>query len=199
MEFDSRSNFYWEFAEIDGLKIDKAHMPQQIFRRFRPDDFALLKNYFTFGFVRNPYRRFISAFNETHQAIYRQSKENDENLKQYLEKISTFAVQLDKKQLNGYNLKYRHCVLQSDMFIFAGKCNADLILKLEDLGAETEKLALFNPAIYENSRGWLQPKNTKPMELTAEQALSPKAIETIKSVYADDFLLFNYDTDNLAV
>ena len=199
MAFDSRNDFYWEFADVDGIKIDKAHLTQQVFRRFRPDDFALLEHYFTFGFVRNPYRRFISAFNETHPTIYKESKESDAKMIRYLEKISDFAVQLEKNKLMGYDIKLRHCVLQSNMFIFAGKNNADLILKLESMESEIEKLALFNPVIYENSKKWLQAKNKKPMNLTAERILTPKAAEKIRDVYSDDFLLFDYDMDDLAV
>ena len=199
MGFDSRSNFYWNFAEIDGMKIDKAHLTQQIFRRFRPDDYALLENYFTFGFVRNPYRRFISAFNETHQDIYNISEQNNETLDSYTKEISDFAVQIEKRKLKGYNIKYRHFVLQSDMFIFAGKCRADLILKLENISSDIEKLALFNPALHENSKTWLKAHNSRPTSLTAENLLSAQAVEIIRSVYEDDFTFFDYDVDNLAV
>jgi hypothetical protein len=68
--FDTTGNFFWGFDQWRGHKIDKAHLPLFVTRSKYPDYFSLFGQTFVFMFVRNPYQRAISAFNETHQHFF---------------------------------------------------------------------------------------------------------------------------------
>jgi len=191
-EFDTRSNYYWLFDEIDGYKIDKAHMPLNIFRRFAPDDFNLIHSYFVFGFVRNPYARVLSGFNEGRKPLYRDFTANKIELSEYQLKLNKFVSQLTKKNVNGWDIRYRHFVNQTNMFWLEGKLYADVIIKVEELNDRLELLNIFLPEVGAKLYNNLKTKNEKPMTYTPEQLLTQHSIEIINTVYHDDFIVFDY-------
>ena len=191
-EFDTRANYYWLFDEIDGHKIDKAHMPLNIFRRFSPEDFSLINAYFVFGFVRNPYARVLSAFNEGHQVLYRDFKADKVSFSDYQTKVNSYVAKLTKKNVSGWEFKHRHFVSQTSMFWLEGKLYADAVIKVEELNDRLEQLNIFLPEVGEKLYRNLKNRNEKPISYTADQILNQDAIEVINKLYYDDFVIFDY-------
>jgi hypothetical protein len=195
--YNSRGEAYWMFDHLEGKKIDKAHMPLSVFMRYSFEDFRLLESYFTFGFVRNPYRRFISAFNETHKTLWSVSSDPDGGGEKYRAKINEFALSLKGDRLTGMHFQFRHCVVQNTMFYLSGKCYADLVLKLENLSTEVQKLKILCPPVYQVAEQWGAHLNQKPMTQKVSDILNSESLKILQEVYRDDFVLFDYDPRDL--
>src|SRR5688500_1347984 len=68
--FDTTGNFFWGLDQWRGHKLDKAHLPVFVTKSKYPEYFSLFAQFFVFMFVRHPYQRVISAFNEPHQHFF---------------------------------------------------------------------------------------------------------------------------------
>jgi len=64
--FDTRDNFFFEWKPVceGGKVLDMAHITPFQLRRFFPQAFGQVAQYVKFGFVRDPYARFLSAISQ---------------------------------------------------------------------------------------------------------------------------------------
>jgi len=197
-KYDSRNDYYWLFDEVDGVKVDKAHMPLNIFRRYADSDFKLLSDYFVFGFVRNPFERVVSAFNEGHIQLFRAMKRGEVELSEYKSKLNEFCNGLTKGNTLGWNIQYRHCIQQHTIFFLENKRRADVIIKLEELNVSLDKVIAFLPELADEVSSWKQKKegkNIKKVGIKTIDLLNEQSIERIKRVYEMDFILFDYEME----
>jgi len=137
---------------------------------------------FRFGFVRNPYDRFFSSFNE--HCYQHQLKELD---------INQFILQLDRMSLR-YDWRYTHLCPQHYFFYVGNRCVADFIGRFErldqdwsfiqrTLGMEPHPLGRFKKTDrYENYR-----------KFTLED-LSEASLKKLDELYSRDFDLFGYQS-----
>jgi hypothetical protein len=192
-QFDTRADYYWLFGELDGKKIDKAHMPLNILRRFSLEDFDLLRSYFVFGFVRDPYSRAVSSFNESRNKIYKDFISGNMSLDEYVRELNNFFSDLTSDKVSGWDIGYRHFVRQKDMFWLDGKCFADLIIRVEEIDPGVDALEALVPDVAVKLRKDISAKkNVKPMEYSAIELLSSASIDIISHIYKDDFKVFGY-------
>lgn len=65
-KFDTRDNFFFEWKTVGEAKkqLDMAHITPFQLRKFFPEVFKDIRDYYKFGFVRNPYTRFLSAVSQ---------------------------------------------------------------------------------------------------------------------------------------
>ena len=99
-DYDTRNNHFWMFAEVYGVKVDKAHMPLYLLRVYSPQDYDILKTYFTFMFVRHPIERCISGFNETHKGLVRDLVSKKVTYDEYCATLNSFVQGLTEKKIN---------------------------------------------------------------------------------------------------
>lgn len=192
MKYETRNNFYWFFDEFDGAKIDKAHLPLMVLYRYSRPDFDLFSEYKVFGFVRNPYTRAVSAYNETHQRIYRDFVSGELSLNDYRKSISDFIVNLKEGVLNGLNFEYRHFLRQIDFFYFNGKCLADHIANIEKVDVQSSRFTLIGGGVEDLPKILQFKENEKSIGAKFNEVLNEEAISVINTIYEDDFCAFGY-------
>jgi len=181
------------FEDINGRKVDKAHLPAKYFKQYFPTEFDKVNNYFTFGFVRNPYSRVISAYNEVHKADYLNLITKKIPFSVYCEKFNEYIERATPNLISSEHLRYRHTTPQNGMFYVEDKSIADLIIKVEDISTAHKKLEFFNQDIAEAAKSWAFKKNnTKSSTFTSEEILTRKAIKKINELFEADFHLFGY-------
>ena len=133
--YDTRDNFFFEWQQIGPAKkqIDMAHITLAQLREFFPEVLDQVAPYFKFGFVRNPYTRFLSAVSQhiklgtphTRAAILREPD-------LFYRTASSFALTvLDRNRIAGDH-RLVHFREQGDFFYLEGAPWADCILKLEE-------------------------------------------------------------------
>ncbi|WMC09827.1 sulfotransferase family 2 domain-containing protein [Oceanimonas pelagia] len=192
MQYETRNDYYWLFDMLDGRQIDKAHLPLALLKRYAPSDFALLSDYRVFGFVRDPVTRMVSSYNESHPRIYQKFSQGRLSLDDYRQGLNQFCYGLEAQALKGWDFDYRHCIPQRDMFYLRGKCYADVLIKMESLERQVNKLAAIDhrlPAalVLKNKRA-----NSKTLPVAHNELLDQKALASVKAIYHDDFVLFDY-------
>ncbi|WP_444892867.1 sulfotransferase family 2 domain-containing protein [Microbulbifer sp. JMSA004] len=195
-QFDTRDNFFWMFDEFKGRKIDKAHLPLILLRDIYPEEFMSLTDHFTFGFVRNPYDRVLSAFNEVNKGIYERYNHGEVSDSDYRRYFLDYVYSMNSNTLNGFDLRYRHCVKQKDMFYIGGKRYVDLILKLESISKASAKFDVLFPDLSLVSVRWGSQErahNRKPVRKRSIELLDKKGRDIVSSLYAEDFELFGYE------
>jgi hypothetical protein len=156
---DTRANFFWNTLTHQGREMDKAHLPLSIFQEIFPSDFSLLESYFTFGLVRCPYRRVISAVGQANLKHYKKFVEVDKgsknpivlraNFLEYKKVLNAFIQDLSPDKIRGWDIRYRHFVTQESMFYLNGRAHADVILKVEDLAQAGPQLGRARPILGE--------------------------------------------------
>jgi len=191
--FDTRNDYYWLFDDLDSCKVDKAHMPMHVLKRYNYHDFCLLEEYFVFGFVRNPYERIISAFNEGNKELYKKFSSGVVNIKEYKVLLNDFCSTLTTDNLSGWNIKYRHAVRQSEIYYLGYKNYADLIFKVENMAECSKKMEALFPSLLLAVECWSSKKNAKPVKFLYDELLEKNSIDTIRREYEKDFLLFDYN------
>ena len=185
---------FWMFDDLYGRKVDKAHLPAVFFERLYPDDYKRVESLFTFGFVRNPYSRLISAYNEIHKSNYKALIEEKVTVDEYKLGLNDYINKASPKLITSEHLKYRHTVPQVNMFYNKSKCIADLIIKLEDINSSPEKIRPFNTVVADISKTWCTRKNNeKKISYRPEDLLSHSSIDKIGYLFEDDFHVFGYE------
>lgn len=200
LKFDTINDFFWHISTTDdGKSFDRAHIPMVYLRRYFKEYYNLLDSLFVFMFVRNPYEKCISAFNQVTNSEFLKAVERNEGSAQsgaketYVHEINSFIMRLDEKAINGCYPEHVHFVRQCDMAYVGSKRKADLILKLENFYSEIEKLSFFSRdlALLLKNAGR---ENERPRWFNRiEDVLWSDTIKKINSLYEDDFCLFDYD------
>jgi hypothetical protein len=191
MQFDTTSDFFWMFDDLNGATIDKAHLPLFILKKKYPEYFRLLKKYFTFMFVRNPYARTVSAFIQNNPELLEASDSSEKELV-YRERLNGFIRDMDQKSLTGLQVEFRHFVRQVDLAYIGKKCFVDTIMKLEEWPKCLNKLKNFLPDVAELLES-AEKRNVRSVVRDAVDDLTHESIKKINTLYRTDFDVFGYD------
>ncbi len=189
-KYDDRENYYWDHDDNAALGriVDKAHIPLSDFAVYK--DFQLLDDYFVFGFVRNPYDKVYSAFQERKRQWALPEDMDFNNF-----------VQQELTECNiRYDWNYIHFCPQYYFFYASGKCRADYIGRYESIDRDFVQLA----NIIQVETGGLLPQINQSGEKTTQankDRRSPDSLphfdeaslKIVNRLYDKDFVFFNYD------
>ncbi|WP_345988014.1 sulfotransferase family 2 domain-containing protein [Sulfurimonas sp. HSL1-2] len=113
--------------------LDYVHLPLSTLQQYFPEEYAKIKNYWSFVIVRDPYKRFPSSFSQ-HVLMY--EKKRIYNLKRKeitrsLDKAISYLSQYgDQKQLPA---EYIHFQKQKDYIYFEEEKIIDSLFLIDDL------------------------------------------------------------------
>lgn len=167
---------YWdhEFNPTLDRIVDKAHLWAKDICLFEQLD---LGQFFVFGFVRNPYDRFISAFSQ-YGLVNTEYQSID---------INDFAAKCINNITIRYDWNLIHFCPQYLFFYKGNKLVADFVGKQETY---PENLAFISSVVgfhIEHKVINQSLRDGKP-----EKTLSPSTLKLINQLYERDFALFNY-------
>ncbi|MBK0092100.1 sulfotransferase family 2 domain-containing protein [Erwinia sp. S59] len=178
-QYDSSTGAFWRPFYLEKYEriVDRAHIPACEY-----DQHGLLEiseKYFTFGFVRDPYQRFLSAWEEfKYQHNY-----------QGIDDVNEWAVSFLNESSIRYDWRLIHFCPQHYFFYVGNKCVADFIGRQESLGLDwfrVQKIIGINePLGHYNKKSVTNKRN-------ALDVLNPSTISLINRLYEKDFVLFNY-------
>jgi hypothetical protein len=178
-KYDSSGEKYWRpyYVEKYDRIVDRAHIQASEYEVHSLEEIS--DRFFTFGFVRNPYERFLSAWEEF---------KLQHNLDDY-EDINDWAIANINEIAVRYDWRLIHFCPQHYFFYVGQKCVADFIGKQEFLNQDwlrvqniigvNEPLGHFN-------------KKRDSVQSRLTDILSEETISLINKIYAKDFLYFNY-------
>jgi len=194
-EYDTTGGAFWAPDEWNGHPIFNAHMPLFMFRSRYPQYFELMSTYLSFMFVRHPYERAVSAFNELHREL---SPKSDDPASEaaYVAALNKFICNIKETSLYRQPGRYRHFLRQSDFAYLGTKCHADVIMRIEEWPHCLTKLEVFLPTIADAIRS-SEKHNVRPLARQHRSFLKPAAIEVINKIYKNDFDLFGYERTEL--
>ena len=167
---------YWdhEFSPLLARVVDKAHLWAKDIELFEELD---LNRFFVFGFVRNPYARFVSAFK---QFILMNPEFNSMELNEFTDEfINPLSIRYD------WNLI--HFCPQHLFFWRGNKMVADYIGTLENFSENLIFISSFLGLDISEQR-----INASGSTEDSVSRMSPETIKMVNSLYERDFLLFNY-------
>lgn len=193
-QYDTRENFFFEWKMVgnEGRQIDMAHITPFQFRRFYPKIFEEMADYYKFGFVRNPYNRYLSAVSQHLKLCTHYVRKA---LLQQPELFYRIACNLAEHTLDVHAIEQDHRLVhfrrQMNFFHIDRKMWADAIFKLEDTAQIAE------PKITK----WIGEALLTPKNQTREYSengydltqLDKRTIARINEFYAGDFERFSYD------
>lgn len=195
LQYDTRDNYFFEWKTITdtGKKLDMAHITPHQLRKFYPHVFREVRDYFKFGFVRNPYTRFLSGVSQ-HLKLstphIRAAMLNDQDL--FYRFSSNFALTALKEEVIERDHRMVHFRRQSN-FLF-----------LDGAQWSTAWFRLETPQAIEGTPvgTWLGDAMQTPLNRTQELAatgyqidrLSKDARLFLREFYKIDFENFGYDT-----
>lgn len=188
--YDTTHDLFWNFETWNGREIDRAHMPLFMFRSLYPQYFALLSHYLSFMFVRDPYDRAVSAFNEVRRMLVPTSGEPGSE-KNYRQALNSFLANMTEKSLRREMRKYRHFVRQSDMAFLGQKRLVDIVMKIEEWPDCLSQLAVFMPDVAARI-AQAEKRNVTRMPNRHKSYLDEVSIGKINTIYEQDFDLFGY-------
>lgn len=192
--YDTRSNFFFEWQPIgdEGQQIDMAHITPFQLNQFFRETFDQVSDYCRFGFVRNPYDRYLSAVSQ-HLKLCTQYIRNA--LLQQPDLFYTIARNLAEHALDDEAIEQDHLLVhfrrQIDYIYFEDEIWANKTFKLE------EATLITDPTI----KTWLGDSLLLPINQTTEFSetgyditqLGSATIKRISAFYAADFERFAYD------
>ncbi|MEG3766270.1 sulfotransferase family 2 domain-containing protein [Alteromonas sp. 14N.309.X.WAT.G.H12] len=199
-KFDTHAHWFWGQTKINGLTVDKAHMPLSIVKNYFPEVYKVFKNYFVFGIVRNPYKRVISSYNEVFFRDFDDVMNGIKSFDSYKEEINSFIFNIRPEQIKGWTQSHRHFILQKHMFYIGRKSHFDLVIKLEEINRAPKVLSIFSESLASISETWVKRKNERQkgsIDLSIENVLTPSSITKIEQLYSEDFDLFGYNKISL--
>jgi len=179
-EYDSFDNFFWHRGYISGIDhaVDKPHITMNDLSKTEYYQYVNNNDFFVFGFVRNPYERVYSAYQE--------------RIRQWGE---TRGFNDFLKDLNDINIRYDynfiHFCPQHYFFYNGKKCIADFIGKMESIN---EDYFIIQSIL--DIEGLELPKNNVTEKIVNQNYLSfydDESIKIVNALYEKDFLLFNYN------
>lgn len=182
-EYDSSGGYYWnpEYIKVLNRLTDKAHIPASELFYHRLGDKA--PDYFTFGFVRNPYERFISAWEEY---------KIQHNYSECIDINEWAHVNINETSVR-YKFELIHFCPQYYFFYNGDKLIADYVGRQENIEYDwyviqsilgiSADLKQYN--IKKNLPGRVKVKD-----------LNDETISLINKVYRKDFLFFKYPMIN---
>ncbi|MDC7859347.1 sulfotransferase family 2 domain-containing protein [Pantoea ananatis] len=179
-KYDSSNGIYWRpyYLERQERIIDRAHIPASEYDVNNLQEIA--DAYFTFGFVRNPYQKVLSAWDEFRlQHDVGEQMDINEWIANNLTEVSI-----------RYDWRLIHFCPQHYFFYINNKCVADFIGKQETIEFDwfkIQKLIGINETLSVYNK---KNKNTTPRNLKVFNELS---LSMINSLYEKDFLLFDYE------
>ncbi len=190
-KYDTRGNYFFEWKPIEGTNrlLDMAHVTVFQLYKFFPKVASEIEGYFRFGFVRNPYMRFISAVSQ-HLKLGGVYSRNiilaDPDL--FYGVASGLAETVLFSHIIEQDFKLVHFRRQSNYFWYDGKRWINSVMKLEDHEAFAPKEVsrwlgdAFNTTL----------NKTKQIETYDLERLSKPALRAITDFYALDFERFGY-------
>ncbi len=192
MKYDTRDNFFFDWKPVnpEGKVLDMAHVTPGQMRHFFPKKFRSVQSYLKFGFVRNPYSRFLSAISQ-HLKLgtpyMRDAILADPET--FYRVAASFALNSLRRQPVENNHKLVHFLPQSRFFKIDKRFWATHAFKLED------------PKSLEGTpvTAWLADMSTvaNPTENFIKhgyeaERLGPEAIRALNEFYTADFENFDY-------
>lgn len=184
LELDPEAVSFWgkEWAPHLGRQVDAAHRP--IEDLIMLDELKqILREYFVFAFVRNPYERFLSSIAEFR-------RECSESLN--VSEVETLLSSLTPNTLRS-DVTYVHFCPMRYFTHVGNKRWVDEIYDFADLEAG---LVRFSRAVG-ISPGKVLPLQSfnvsKRLRRPSENILTSKVIKAINNIYSQDFELFGYD------
>jgi hypothetical protein len=190
-DYDTTGGAFWAADEWNGRPIFNAHMPLFMFRSLYPHYFALMSTYLTFMFVRHPYDRTVSAFNELHRELA-PKPDDPASEASYTAALNKFVCSIKETSLSRKPGRYRHFLHQADFAYLGNKCYVYVIMKIEEWPHCLTKLAVFLPAVADAMRS-SEKHNVRPLARQHRSFLNPASIKVINQLYKRDFDLFGYD------
>ncbi|MDR8051201.1 sulfotransferase family 2 domain-containing protein [Burkholderia cenocepacia] len=176
--YDDSNGRYWHctYSHQHARLVDQAHICASELAEHGLLD--KVSSYFTFGFVRDPYTRFLSAWDE-HRFQHRLSDQTDIN-----EWIHTHLTSANVR----YDWRYIHFCPQHFFFYSGRKCVADFIGRFEHIDdswfAIQKLLGCSIPLGTANIKGGT--------EVRSLDSLTAESIHLINELYDRDFSLFGY-------
>ena len=193
-KFDSYDSKFWrnECEEL-GRYGDMAHLSTQSLKSFFPEEYKKIVNYYTFGFVRDPLKRFFSGFNETHKALLQRVNEEPDFMEEYKGVLKKYTeTQLSCSHPEGW---YTHVKPQKEVFYDEGTCIADLVVKIENPFPDVNAISNVLDSDVEHCVTKAltgKPRNKKPLSFTASDLLSVEYLNALMDYYSEDYKLFGY-------
>jgi hypothetical protein len=194
LPFDTTGHFFWKFAESNGQKFDKAHLPLASLKSIYPEYFSIVEKTFCFMVVRDPYARAVSAFNESHSRLYQETFETGDTparLPAYRQRLNQFMTNLGRAQTQTLSLDYRHFGRQFDFAYLEQKRVVDLVMKLEEWPDCLRQLAVFLPDIAK-SLVFAGKINARVMPGHFTDYLDEASIANLNECYKEDFYVWGY-------
>jgi len=179
-EYNDHSIRYWGFQKETPLErgIDRAHIPLIDLKTFSPSDFTYLSQYFVFAFVRNPYDRFYSAFQEH---IRQRKLPSDTDFNNYVQQhINHSTIR--------YDWRFVHFCPQIYFTHIGVKSQVDFIGRLENLPDDMQRLShILNLRDFEELQ--LIPSTLNGSSL---EHYTNETIELVNNLYRSDFDYYRY-------
>jgi hypothetical protein len=191
LKYETTGDLFWQNSEWNERPINKAHLPLTVFRDLYPRHFQLFSTYLVFMFVRNPYDRTVSAFNESHKKMV-PTKEDPAFEAAYGRALNGFVQSMSHDAFRIVLHKFRNCPRQVDLCYIGHKRMVDVVMKLEEWPRCLDKLAIHKPEIAEVIRNSSR-RNANPVVRQPRSYLTPESIAKINEVYSEDFDVFDYE------
>lgn len=191
VSYDTTGLLFARHDTWNGYKVETTHLPLFMMQANYPVYFRKLESYFSFMVVRNPFTRFVSAFNEINESVYNDFKQSGD-VSRYRYEINRFAAELSADSLRGWDFALRHFVPQAEFAFIGPKNYVDALIRFEDLTRGYDRIGLFRHEIAEVLRR-APAQRARPVRTPLGDLLDPSTVRKLLVIYDRDFVLFEYD------